>query len=362
MADISSITLPGGGTYDLKDKNAAPAGYGLGVQLNTISAIADANSISSTGWFVTDSNTQNLPSGLTGLSLSGSIYCAARGTAYKYQEYYDHPNRTVYTRFSNDNGWGPWVKSIDPQTYGLGVLLNTQENITDANAVMATGWFSTAQNVTDNLPVSKTSGAATGVLMSIARGDLYRYQKYVSYTEEKTYYRIKYAANWGPWIPEAKNPATEQQLAYVETGTTASRAYAVGEYFCWNGLLYRVTSPIPSGGTFTPGTNCEEATVGSILTALDRYRLAVCPTGTTSNPTTYSVALEPSHSYMVYIGRTTAQFVGYFVIVQAAGTVNLNTFASNGSGYFSVSTASSTLKITATSSGVTVAWIDLGKP
>lgn len=59
-----------------------------------------------------------------------------------------------------------------------------------------------------------------------------------------------------------KSLATEQQLAYVETGTTASRAYSVGEYFCWNGLLYRVTTAISSGGTITPGANCEQVTGG----------------------------------------------------------------------------------------------------
>lgn len=56
--------------------------------------------------------------------------------------------------------------------------------------------------------------------------------------------------------------ANQSQLAYVETGTTASRAYAVGEYFCWNGLLYRAKTAISSGGTFTPGTNCESVTGG----------------------------------------------------------------------------------------------------
>lgn len=55
-----------------------------------------------------------------------------------------------------------------------------------------------------------------------------------------------------------KTLATEQQLtAYIETGTTASRAYSVGDNFCWNGLLYRVTSAISSGGLLTDGSNCE---------------------------------------------------------------------------------------------------------
>ena len=55
--------------------------------------------------------------------------------------------------------------------------------------------------------------------------------------------------------------ANQSQLAYVETGTTASRAYAAGEYFCWNGLLYRVKLAIQSGEPFTVGTNCEQKTV-----------------------------------------------------------------------------------------------------
>lgn len=59
--------------------------------------------------------------------------------------------------------------------------------------------------------------------------------------------------------------ANQAQLATVESGSTASRAYAVGEYFCWNGLLYRATAAISSGGSFTPGTNCEAVTVGTEL-------------------------------------------------------------------------------------------------
>lgn len=58
--------------------------------------------------------------------------------------------------------------------------------------------------------------------------------------------------------------AKEQQIAYVESDSTASRAYAVGEYFCLNGLLHRVTAPISSGGTFTPGTNCTQVVGGGL--------------------------------------------------------------------------------------------------
>lgn len=62
-----------------------------------------------------------------------------------------------------------------------------------------------------------------------------------------------------------KDLATQQQLATVEQTGTASRAYAAGEYLCYNGLLYRVTVAIAAGGAITPGTNCESTTVEHCL-------------------------------------------------------------------------------------------------
>ncbi len=55
--------------------------------------------------------------------------------------------------------------------------------------------------------------------------------------------------------------ATPAQLAYVETGTTASRNHAVGEYFCWNGSLVQATSAIPAGTPINSGSggNCKAA-------------------------------------------------------------------------------------------------------
>lgn len=46
-------------------------------------------------------------------------------------------------------------------------------------------------------------------------------------------------------------------VAYEEASSTASRAYAAGELFIYNDLLYRATAAISQGGTITPGTNCE---------------------------------------------------------------------------------------------------------
>lgn len=51
-------------------------------------------------------------------------------------------------------------------------------------------------------------------------------------------------------------------FATVETTATASQAYKVGEYLVMDGLLYRVTTAIASGGTITPGTNVVQTNVG----------------------------------------------------------------------------------------------------
>lgn len=51
-------------------------------------------------------------------------------------------------------------------------------------------------------------------------------------------------------------------FASYEATTTASKAYAVGDYLTYNGYLYRVTAAIASGGTITVGTNVVQTNVG----------------------------------------------------------------------------------------------------
>lgn len=74
-----------------------------------------------------------------------------------------------------------------------------------------------------------------------------------------------------------KSLATEQQLAYVETGTTASRNYTAGEYICWNGLLYTADTAIASGATsYTSGgnknlTECVGGGFNSLFTKTPKY-------------------------------------------------------------------------------------------
>lgn len=50
-------------------------------------------------------------------------------------------------------------------------------------------------------------------------------------------------------------------FATYEATSTASKAYAVGKRFIYNGYLYKVTTAIAQGGTIIPNTNCVQTTV-----------------------------------------------------------------------------------------------------
>jgi len=54
-------------------------------------------------------------------------------------------------------------------------------------------------------------------------------------------------------------------VATVETSTTASKSYVVGDLLICNGTLYKVTSAISLGGTITPGTNVSATTIEELL-------------------------------------------------------------------------------------------------
>lgn len=65
-------------------------------------------------------------------------------------------------------------------------------------------------------------------------------------------------------------PAVEafEALATYEGTTTASQAYAIGNYLVYNNTLYRVTSAISQGGTITPDTNVIKTDVATEIISL----------------------------------------------------------------------------------------------
>ena len=73
--------------------------------------------------------------------------------------------------------------------------------------------------------------------------------------------------------------ANTSTLATVESTTTASQAYSVGDYLVLNGQLYEVIADIDTGETLTVGTNISATTVGSELTALNNGLIQPTETG-----------------------------------------------------------------------------------
>lgn len=51
--------------------------------------------------------------------------------------------------------------------------------------------------------------------------------------------------------------ADKSTIAPVETNSTASQSYTIGEQFYYGGILRKATLPIAANDTITPGTNCD---------------------------------------------------------------------------------------------------------
>lgn len=68
----------------------------------------------------------------------------------------------------------------------------------------------------------------------------------------------------------ARSNATSamKNIATIESSSTASKAYSVGDYLVHSNILYKVISAISSGETLTPYTNIVATTTGAELTAV----------------------------------------------------------------------------------------------
>lgn len=60
-----------------------------------------------------------------------------------------------------------------------------------------------------------------------------------------------------------------ENVAPVESSSTASQAYSIGDYLVYNSQLYQATAAIASGDTLTVGTNIATTSVGDELSELN---------------------------------------------------------------------------------------------
>ena len=65
---------------------------------------------------------------------------------------------------------------------------------------------------------------------------------------------------------ELKNTLNQldHNMAYVESGNTASRTYIAGQYISWKGTLYKASTAIPATTIFAVGTNLTAVNEGGI--------------------------------------------------------------------------------------------------
>lgn len=70
-------------------------------------------------------------------------------------------------------------------------------------------------------------------------------------------------------IARVERNAQDMITAYNEASATSTHAYAVGDYFIYNNVLYQATAAIAVGATIVPDTNCTTTNVASELIQLN---------------------------------------------------------------------------------------------
>lgn len=163
-----------------------------------------------------------------------------------------------------------------------------------------------------------------------------------------------------------KSLATEQELAYVENGTTASRNYAVGEYFCKNGKTCRAKTAISSGATLTLNTNYEEVSGGGLNDLRSDISSIQAKSQYVYSGANASVSISvPDWNSSVFsfmaIGRWAGHYYAtYSIVIDADGYCGLlaiaNTVSTVGisSASFNTSTKILTLNLTSAYCGITI--------
>lgn len=70
-------------------------------------------------------------------------------------------------------------------------------------------------------------------------------------------------------IARVERNAQDMITAYNEASATSTHAYAVGDYFIYNNVLYQATAAIAVDATIVPDTNCTTTNVASELIQLN---------------------------------------------------------------------------------------------
>lgn len=62
-------------------------------------------------------------------------------------------------------------------------------------------------------------------------------------------------------VPDVRSDLEDMITAFNEASATSTHAYAIGDYFIYNDVLYKATAAIAIGDTIVPNTNCSATNV-----------------------------------------------------------------------------------------------------
>ena len=105
------------------------------------------------------------------------------------------------------------------------------------------------------------------------------------------------------------NLASKSDIAYVESGTTASRAYTLGQLIYVNGSLYRAKTAIASGTTFTVDTNIELTSISDELTSISDEVKGYTILKTISSTTATSVTIPNEAKELLVVLKTSSNVI-----------------------------------------------------
>lgn len=149
-------------------------------------------------------------------------------------------------------------------------------------------------------------------------------------------------------IDDVRSDGQDAICAYNEPTATSTHAYAIGDYFFYNNVLYRATAAIAIGDTIVPNTNCEARNVTSdlieIKTALADMQVKLIASVTADGVKTRKQLLDELHvqAYPIanyVLGRTEFRrgnttflltdntSAGYVFTTSEVSSAHLNVFA-----------------------------------
>ena len=145
-------------------------------------------------------------------------------------------------------------------------------------------------------------------------------------------------ADAGHVHPSDTSKANQAQIAYVESGSTASRNYTAGQYICWNGLTYTADTNIATGTTLSASGGNKNLTecVGGGFNSLKSQNIV----STTSNKKATAVIESANRVGVLQIIADGTPSEGHpnIYFEMWATTGQLRIYADTGNGYSLVRT------------------------